>query len=79
MTSKHKLFIHTVCGRVLSGTGDIFIPAGDEKSVLCYRVCLVGLCGMGGGREVDGKGEGRGGRSVSSSASCLFFLDPISL
>lgn len=59
--------------------GDIFIPAGGGKSVLCYRVCLACLGGLGGGREVDGKGEGRGGRSVSSSTSCLFLLDPISL
>lgn len=58
---------------------DIFIPSRGGKSVLCYRVCLASLGGMGGGREVDGKGEGRGGRSVSSSTSCFFFLDSISL
>jgi hypothetical protein len=78
MISTHKLFIHTVCEHVLSGEEAIFSLLQGVRCLCYVTVCLASLGGMGKGREVDEKGEGRNGRSVSSSTSCLFLLDPIS-
>jgi hypothetical protein len=49
MTSMHQLFVHTVCGLVLSGEEAIFSLLQGVRCLCYVTVCLASLGGMGWG------------------------------